>query len=266
MFWVVGTVLLAVTVAIIVWVLIMYVRVKRSGRQKRAILKNESVFMNKPLTLFLPGHGICDRSCQDFHCEYVHRRNPTIKYVHNLCSVEECRDIIYRYKKRMKRSNVFKNGSRKDVQRTSYTAFTDGVEDLQLKSIMARIAKLIHRPIEWLEKPQLTRYKKGNYYKAHYDTLVPRVENQNYGLQREYTIVLYLNDLPEDEEGGSTSFHTIYKRVRPACGNALIWRNCLDNGDTDKRTLHSGDPICRRHSTKYILTVWSRMGPYENGS
>ena len=266
MFWAAGAVLLAVAVAITGWVLIMYVWTKRSERRERAFVKNSSISNGPTFTLFLPGHGICDRSCEDFHCEYVHRSEPTIKYVHNLCSVEECRDIIYRYRKRMKRSNVFKNGSRKDVQRTSYTAFTDGEKDLQLKAIMARIAKLINRPIEWLEKPQLTRYKKGNYYKAHYDTLVPRVDNGNYGSQREYTVVLYLNDLPEDEEGGSTSFHTVHKRVRPVCGNALIWRNCLDNGDTDKRTLHSGDPIVRRHSTKYILTVWSRMGPCEHGS
>jgi len=55
------------------------------------------------------------------------------------------------------------------------------------------------------------------------------------------TIFIYLNDLPEGDEG-ETHFIRLGLKVVPRAGTAVMWDNTLPNGKADERTFHQGLP------------------------
>lgn len=46
---------------------------------------------------------------------------------------------------------------------------------------------------------------------------------------------------------------------RPAVGNAVFWRNVLEDGSGDQRTLHAGLPVTS--GWKVGMNIWTRQGP-----
>ena len=77
------------------------------------------------------------------------------------------------------------------------------------------------------------------------------------------TIFCYLNDLPDDNAGGETTFPHIGQeggvKVRPKAGRAVIFSNVkLSMGGDylvpDERTVHEGLPVLK--GIKYGLNIW----------
>ena len=72
------------------------------------------------------------------------------------------------------------------------------------------------------------------------------------------TLLIYLNDLPDDA-GGNTFFPKLNLRVKPKAGDAIYFEN-MNNGEVDYNTAHSGEPIIGNHK-KYAMNVWFREKP-----
>ena len=72
---------------------------------------------------------------------------------------------------------------------------------------------------------------------------------------RHVTMLVYLNSVPE-AAGGWTAFPKLNVRLSPAAHAAVVFNDCLPNGEEDPRTLHGGNPP-NNHS-KIAINIWIR--------
>ena len=56
--------------------------------------------------------------------------------------------------------------------------------------------------------------------------------------------------------GGQTGFPRLNLTVEPTAYSALLFNNCLDNGEPDERSLHEG--VVPAEATKYAINGWMR--------
>ena len=70
---------------------------------------------------------------------------------------------------------------------------------------------------------------------------------------RHFTFLIYLNHV---DAGGETAFPRLNLTVTPVAYAALVFNNCLDNGEPDERSLHEGVPPTR--GVKYAINGWVR--------
>ena len=70
-------------------------------------------------------------------------------------------------------------------------------------------------------------------------------------------MLVYLNSVPEEAEGW-TAFPKLKLRVNPSAHAAVVFNDCLPNGEEDPRTLHGGSPPL--NGTKIAINVWIRVG------
>lgn len=136
--------------------------------------------------------------------------------------------------------------------RTSFgMSFGPTQEDLVIRRLNERIARVSATDVECGEPLHMLRYASGQEYKPHTDSMPGEIN------QRAWTVLIYLND---DYEGGETHFPKVDCTVRGAPGDALIFRNITPHGDADPATLHAGLPVVRGH--KWLATRWIRARPY----
>lgn len=171
--------------------------------------------------------------------------------INNFLSKKECKHIINNVKT-FKSSTVISKNRIISSGRTS-TSHMFKKSDKLISFIETRICKMFNIKLQQLEPIQLTKYTKGQEYKYHYDYF-----KQNNSNQRHYTIIIYLNDIPQGS-GGTTDFF-YGENFIPIEGNMIWWSNLNDDLTCNKMTLHSGKPILN-DSCKYILTIWTRVNP-----
>ena len=58
------------------------------------------------------------------------------------------------------------------------------------------------------------------------------------------------------EGGGETSFPKLNITLNPVAYSALVFNNCLPNGEPDERSLHEGMDVTK--GTKYAINGWVR--------
>lgn len=123
--------------------------------------------------------------------------------------------------------------------------------------IDARIAALLGIPSEFGETMQGQRYHVGQHFRAHQDYFHETEgywsDVSQYGGQRTWTAMIYLNDVPE---GGATWFPQAGVKIEPRRGLLLAWNNMKRDGAPNPATLHEGMPVLE--GTKYIVTKWFR--------
>jgi prolyl 4-hydroxylase len=107
-------------------------------------------------------------------------------------------------------------------------------------------------PVEALETLQGVRYKPETFYKPHHD-YYNACETWLDG-NRHFTYLVYLNAV--EGGGGETGFPLLNLTIPPTPYAALLFDNCLPNGDPDERTLHEG--VAPLTGTKYAVNGWMR--------
>jgi prolyl 4-hydroxylase len=182
--------------------------------------------------------------------------NP-INIYDNFLSNDECDKLIKMSDGRFTDASIYTNSDsivNKDSRSSTYVGFNKSENSL-IKNIEDRVATLLNIDITQIEPLQISRYEKGQQYKQHYDFF--DIYNNESSNQREYSIIVYLNDL-EIKDGGST-FFPIYKlKLYPYKGRAIQWVNTFKNNKENEKSLHCGEPILS-NTIKYILTIWTRQ-------
>merc|ERR1719253_2276083 len=93
-----------------------------------------------------------------------------------------------------------------------------------------RFAAIAGLPVSQLEGLNMVRYTPGEYFTEHHD-----------GKFRPKTVFVYLNDLPDDDDG-ETYFSQIGMKFVPRSCTAVVWSNAQADGKEDSRVLHEGIP------------------------
>lgn len=188
---------------------------------------------------------------------------PRVVVLGNLLSDDECDALIQAARPRLSRSLTVETrtgGEEINDDRTSRGMFFALAENELVARIEARIARLVHWPVENGEGLQVLHYPPGAEYKPHYDYFDPAEPGTptilQRGGQRVATVVMYLN---EPEQGGGTVFPDVPLMVAPRRGHAVFFS--YERPHPSTRTLHGGAPVLA--GEKWIATKWLREREFE---
>lgn len=201
--------------------------------------------------------------------------DPMVICVDDFFSNEECDEYVAlceNPKKRtsnndmpmMSRSKTVGKDSLAKAQRTSTTWFH---HFQATPALMAKASRLVGlRNIDRWEEPQTVRYQQTEKFTWHLDALAPSNTLKDSGGQRIATLLVYLNDVGENN-GGATVFRDLgkdgdYLRVQPRKGSALLFfpaAGGIAGTPFDVRTLHAGEAMSKDADTsKWIAQLWLR--------
>lgn len=189
-------------------------------------------------------------------------RNPRIVVFGGLLSSDECDEMVALARSRLSRSETVQTAtgsSEINAARTSEGMFFERGEHPVCARLEARLAALLHWPVENGEGLQVLRYRPGAEYKPHYDYFDPAQSGTptilRRGGQRVASIVCYLNT---PARGGSTVFPDVGLDVGPVKGNAVFFS--YDRPHPVTRSLHGGTPVVE--GEKWVATKWLREGRF----
>jgi prolyl 4-hydroxylase len=183
---------------------------------------------------------------------------PRVVVLGNLLSADECDALIESARPQLARSLTVATktgGEELNPDRTSSGTFFARGQTPEVARIEARIARLLHWPVENGEGLQVLHYRPGAEYKPHYDYFDPDEPGTptilKRGGQRLATLVMYLS---EPARGGGTTFPDAGLEVAPVRGNAVFFN--YDRPHPSTRTLHGGAPVIE--GEKWVATKWLR--------
>jgi len=127
-----------------------------------------------------------------------------------------------------------------------------------LNSLIIRCSMLTGLPATNIDKLRITRYVSGQAAAPHLDW------NETNKRDRLYTVLVYLNDLP-DGAGGETVFPDLNVSFQPRIGRAVSWINQNKDGAARSETRHAALPV-KSDSEKWILQFWFRAGDGERSA
>lgn len=176
----------------------------------------------------------------------------------NIINSDECNKLLKISNGKFIQSTLYDSKSNKssinsfidEKSRSSTNYYFKRAENDLISKIENKVCDLLNIKLDQIEPLQIAKYEKGQEYKYHYDYFD---ETDN---QRQYSIIIYLNDLDE-QDGGATHFPLYKCKFFPYKGRAIQWRNINSDKSLNKLSLHAGQPILT-DKTKYILTIWTR--------
>jgi len=176
-------------------------------------------------------------------------QSPRVRLIHNFVTSEEASRLINIATPYYHRSSTARAGS--DDYRTSESAMLPASEPV-VNALRRRMAHFVGYPVAALEPLQEVRYTPGQFYKPHHD-YYNACETWLDG-NRHFTFLVYLNSVAGG--GGQTRFPALNITVEPKANAALLFNNCLDNGEPDERTQHEG--VAPLTGIKYAINGWMR--------
>ena len=187
---------------------------------------------------------------------------PRLVVFSGFLSDDECDTLVASARPRMARSltvETHSGGEAVNEDRTSQGMFFRRGENDVVARVEARIARLLHWPLEKGEGLQVLHYRPGAEYKPHYDYFDPEAPGTptilKRGGQRVGTLVMYLNN---PERGGGTTFPDVGLEVAPQKGNAVFFG--YDRPHPSTQTLHGGAPVIA--GEKWVATKWLREAEF----
>ncbi|MFN3961017.1 MAG: prolyl hydroxylase family protein [Parvularculaceae bacterium] len=149
-------------------------------------------------------------------------------------------------------------GMMRDPLRSSATASLGLLDlDLALLGVMRLMSALAGVPARQGEFLSVMRYRPGEQYRPHFDTIPPGPDFDRSG-QRIRTALLYLNDA---YEGGETAFPAAGLKVRGEPGDIVVFSNVLPDGRGDPASRHAGLPVVS--GEKWLVSQWCRERDFE---
>jgi prolyl 4-hydroxylase len=182
--------------------------------------------------------------------------NNPINIYDNIINSDECNQLLEISDGKFIQSSLYnsKSGFIDTKSRSSTNFYFNRGENELIRKIENKISNLLNINLDQIEPLQIAKYEKGQEYKYHYDYF-DDTDNQ-----RQYSIIIYLNDLDE-LDGGATHFPLYKCKFYPYKGRAVQWNNINSDKSLNKLSLHAGQPILT-DKTKYILTIWTREKTY----
>jgi len=181
--------------------------------------------------------------------------DPEVKNIENFMSIEDCHYYIDTYMDKLERSMMMSYTNNTLVpflsDRRTSTSYVIPRKEPHSISLRSKIADLLQVDIENTENVQITRYKKGQQLKLHHDFIVDAPN------QRVYSVIIYLNDLQEDD-GGKTVFPMCKMSITPKTGHAIWFKNCDPDGKRIMKSIHYGGEVLT-DTVKYVLTIFIRQ-------
>lgn len=172
--------------------------------------------------------------------------------IDNILNSKECDELIkYSKYKTFSDSTIFNNQNNLiNTNRKSKTTWFE-INENAIETKCSNIAKeLTKRNNNNLENLQLVYYPVGGYFKLHHDatknTTVDTIIKS-----REYTLLIYLNDV---EEGGETVFPYLNLEIKPKKGKGILFRTLDENDHIILESLHGGKPVIK--GEKWICNKW----------
>jgi prolyl 4-hydroxylase len=192
----------------------------------------------------------------------MHLPEPRIVLFGDFLSKQECDRLVEAARPRMQRSMTAdpRTGETMvDTVRTSRGMFFHRDETPLVRTIEARIAKLLQWPVSHGEHLQVLHYRPGDRYEPHYDYFDPTQPGAApllaRGGQRLATFLMYLR---EPERGGDTTFPDLGLNFAPKRGSALFFSYPVP--DPSSKSLHGGAPVLA--GEKWVATKWLREGVF----
>ena len=189
--------------------------------------------------------------------------SPTVWLIRNFLSEEECSHLIRLAGDKLDRSAVMngENGeSELSGDRSSWQTSLNIRHDSVVAEIEQRLAQHVSLPVEHGEGMQVIRYGHGQEFKPHHDYFDPALpgfaETLDRRGQRRTTVLMYLS---APEAGGETIFPAINLRIKPTTGYALCFKNLLDDGSLDVKSLHGSLPVSA--GEKWVATKFLHEKP-----
>jgi len=197
---------------------------------------------------------------------------PWVVSIDGFLSEEECQRLIeYGSTQGYERSSAYSSETSVDgfvdfLQSDTRTSMNSWCQDEcaadpLITGVIRRMVQMTGISAENYEDLQLVRYENGQYYQQHHDFAQNHARAQ-YG-PRLLTFFLYLNDL-SDEQGGGTKFDHLKFTAKPQRGMALIWPSVTneDPYEMDEWTWHEALPVS--NAVKYGANAWIHMRNYQD--
>ena len=188
--------------------------------------------------------------------ELIIKKHGNNKYylyeIDNILSNKECDRLIkYAKYKTLSDSTIFNNHHNTyDKKRVSKTTWFH-IDENEIVSKCSKIAKKItNKNDKNLEQLQLVYYSVGGYFQPHHDA-TKNTNIQTTVTSREYTLLIYLNDV---EEGGETVFPYLNLEIKPKKGKGILFRTLDKNDQIIPESLHGGKPVIK--GEKWICNNW----------
>eukprot|EP00752_Nemacystus_decipiens_P013012 g11511.t2 len=192
------------------------------------------------------GRGLLFPGLRLLHAE------PIVIGVDDFFTPEECDEYISRSVSPPQREYVsragmgpFEQPSALDSGKHTSTTFIHQFSEVP--ELMAKASALMGVDFadgQW-EEAQTVRYRPGEEFSWHLDAMSPTPDMESQGGQRIANLLVYLNDLADDD-GGATVFKNLGLRVRPRKGSALVFFPSfggMPDCPLDPLLLHAGEML-----------------------
>jgi predicted 2-oxoglutarate/Fe(II)-dependent dioxygenase YbiX/peroxiredoxin len=185
---------------------------------------------------------------------------PEVLIIDGFLAPEECKKLIdYADAKTSHALSVLDNAKTDNKQvaiRKSDARITDNVyiDDMSPEILTLflniyghQVQPFYNTKIEWFERPQILKYGPGGKYDQHADAEHFNREKQEWvrSLDRDYSVLLYLND---EYEGGELEFVSFKYRFKPTRGMLVAF-------PADHRYLHAALPTTS--GLRYVIVSWA---------
>jgi prolyl 4-hydroxylase len=191
--------------------------------------------------------------------------DPPITLFKDVLNIVDCAYLIFLSRPYLERAVVIDPGSERggmvsDVRTNMSTHLPFEIVDFIGRYIELKIISETGEDLMSSEPMSILRYARGAQYRPHFDYFDPKLTASKglmeFGGQRTASAVTYL---ASPSAGGGTSFPNLNVSVLPFAGSTLWFRNCLEDGQIDDRSLHAGDPV--EQGEKWVVTKWFRERP-----
>jgi len=191
--------------------------------------------------------------------------DPAIRVFENVLDPVDCAYLMFHSRPYLKRAAVIdpdggSDGKLSKVRTNLSTYIPFELVDIICRYVELKIIGDVGEELACSEPMSILCYAPGEYYRPHFDFFNPRLDvSKDFmqdGGQRTASAVTYLI---APTAGGGTSFPELDLTAPARTGATLWFRNCFENGEVDKRSLHAGDTV--EAGEKWVVTKWFREKP-----